>query len=72
MNKILKVELPFKPIPKDMNPGKVIIYMNILFKETASSFLSPLKGLQGRSSDPSLGLDASDLLQILTLAVLCE
>lgn len=55
-----------------MNPGKVIIDMNILFKETASSFPSPLKGLQGQSSDLSLGLDASDLFQMLILAVLCE
>lgn len=55
-----------------MNPGKVIIYVHILVKETASSFPSPLKGLQGQSSDPSLGLDTADLLQILTLAVLCE
>lgn len=71
-NRILKVELSFKPIPKGMNPGKVIIYVHILVKETASSLPSPLKGLQGQSSDPSLGLDTAGLLQILTLAVLCE
>lgn len=72
MHKILKVGLSVKPIPKGMKPQRVIIYLNELFQETASGFPSPGGGLQSQSPDASLGLDASDLLQILTLAGLGE